>query len=526
MKRLLLRSYIWLLVLLMFFPSGGLAQETASEPRMFGQEELSQMLAPIALYPDSVMIQIFMAATYPRDVTLAAQWVKTYPNLKGQKLANALEKKSWDPSVKSLVNFPSVLSMMNEYREWTQNIGTAFNWQKDQVMATVQELRAKAQAEGNLYTTEEQIVDVRDDSIVIEPANPEIIYVPTYDPTVVYGSWWYPAYPPFYYRPPGYAVYAAAGLVTFGIGIACGAAWGYAWGDVHWPGYRVYVNPARNMAIYNNFYRHPLPPPGPRPFPGHPPAPGPHPNPVLGHPPGPGALPKPYPGHPPGPGAPPKPYPGNHHPAPGIPPVHGQPPGAPHQAGPAPGHPPGTAPNPRPISGNPAGPAPVKVPDHAPAAPGFQPSKPNPQQNPAAPPSGMNRPPAQPQQFDRSRQTPAGQDRQQGDRGRSGIPTSQKPPQTNQGGAINPGGSGASPGFGIPKSGGGPPPQMGSGSPSAPPSQSAPPQSSGGNTGRSRGNQPNQAAPPAQGGGGPAGSSGGPPPGAGPPAFGRGGPHP
>lgn len=552
MKRLLLQSHIWVLVLSMIFPSGVFAQETAQEPTRFGQEELDQMLAPIALYPDSLMIQILMAATYPLDITQAARWVKTYPNLKGQKLADALERKSWDPSVKSLVNFPAILAMMNENMTWTQNLGNAFTWQKDQVMATIQDLRAKAQAQGNLYTTGEQIVDERDGSIAIEPANPEIIYVPTYDPAVVYGPWWYPAYPPYYYRPPGYAVVAAAGLIAFGVGVACGAAWGYAWGDIHWPGYRVYVNPTRNVAIYNNFYRQPLPPPGPGPFPGPPPGPGPHPKPIPGHPPGPGAFPKPYPGGPP---------------APGLPPAPGQPPIAPPQINPAPGHPPGPAPHPKPISDNPPAPAPATKPGNPPVS-GFLPPQPNPQQNPA-PPSGMTRPPAQPQ-FDRSGQIPAGQDRrppapenqmfnkggmdgqqreqrppippqdrssnrgfddfnrsheqnrQPGDNGRSSIP-SQKPPQ------INPGSSVSNPGFGIPKTGGsgsGPPPQMGSGSAGAPPSQAAPPQSGGGSTGRSKGAPPTQPAPAQS--GGPTGSGGGPPPGpgAGPPPFSRGGPHP
>ncbi len=108
--------------------------------------------------------------------------------------------------MKSLVNFPSVLAMMNDKLEWTQNLGDAFLGQKDQVMATVQDLRAKAHAQGTLKTTSEQVVVVQENSIVIEPVSPQVIYVPAYNPTVVYGPWWYPAYPPYYYHPPGYAV--------------------------------------------------------------------------------------------------------------------------------------------------------------------------------------------------------------------------------------------------------------------------------------------------------------------------------
>lgn len=156
------------------------------------------MLAPIALYPDSLLIQVLMAATYPLEVVQAARWVSQNPNLKGEKLAAALNQKSWDPSVISLVNFPSVLAMMNDKLEWTQNIGDAFLGQKDQVMATIQNLRAKAQAQGTLKTTKEQVVVVQEKTIVVEPADPMVVYVPAYNPTVVYGAWWYPAYPPYY----------------------------------------------------------------------------------------------------------------------------------------------------------------------------------------------------------------------------------------------------------------------------------------------------------------------------------------
>ena len=175
------------------------AQGTGTSKPVFKQEELEQLLAPIALYPDDLVAQILMASTYPLEVVEAARWVKANPNLKGNQLTSALEKQNWDPSVKSLVNFPSVLTMMNDKLDWTQKLGDAFLAQQKDVMNTVQKLRAKAQASGNLKTTKEQTVVVQDQVIVIQPADPQVIYVPTYNPTVVYGAWPYPAYPPYYY---------------------------------------------------------------------------------------------------------------------------------------------------------------------------------------------------------------------------------------------------------------------------------------------------------------------------------------
>lgn len=252
MKKMLMRACLCLLVLLLIIPAGGFAQEAETAPPIFRQEELDQMLAPIALYPDSLLVQILMAATYPLEVVQAARWVSANPNLRADDMANVLDKKIWDPSVKSLVNFPSILTMMNDKLEWTQDIGDAFLGQKEQVMDTVQDLRAKAYNLGNLATTQEQVVVVEEDTIVIEPASPQIIYVPIYNPIVVYGPWWYPAYPPYYYHPPGYAV-ARAGVISFGVGLTAGVAWGYAWGNVNWDRNQVYVHPARVVTI-NNFY--------------------------------------------------------------------------------------------------------------------------------------------------------------------------------------------------------------------------------------------------------------------------------
>ena len=210
MNRSLNRPFIWLLVLLMIFPLPPPvpAQSTAAT---FKPEEIEQLVAPIALYPDSLVSQILMASTYPLEVVEADRWAKQNKNQKGDAFAAALEKQSWDPSVKSLVNFPQVLSMMSEKLEITQKLGDVFLAQQKDVLDAVQRLRAKAQKEGNLKTTKEQKVIVEEPTptqqttiIKIEPADPQVVYVPTYNPTVVYGAWPYPAYPPYPYYPPGY----------------------------------------------------------------------------------------------------------------------------------------------------------------------------------------------------------------------------------------------------------------------------------------------------------------------------------
>jgi hypothetical protein len=249
-----LRTVIWFLVLLMALPPWVFAQE-AGTTKPFSQEELDQVMAPIALYPDSLLAQILMASTYPLEVVQAARWVKANQNIKGDALTAALEKENWDPSVKSLVNFPQVLDMMSEKLDWTQKLGDAFLEQQKDVMDTVQKLRAKAEAQGNLKSNEEQkvVVEKETKTIIIEPANPQVVYVPTYNPTVVYGPWWYPAYPPYYYYPPGYV--AGAALFSFGVGIAVGAAWGYAWGRCNWGRGDVNVNINQNTNINRNIDR-------------------------------------------------------------------------------------------------------------------------------------------------------------------------------------------------------------------------------------------------------------------------------
>ena len=254
MKRTLIKSLALFLTFLLVAPQGVMAKSEGGD-KSFKQEELEQLVAPIALYPDSLVAQILMASTYPLEVVQAGKWAKKNKDLKGDALTKALEKENWDPSVKSLVNFPQVLDMMNDKLDWTQKLGDAFLAQQKEVMDTVQKLRAKAEAEGNLKTTKEQkvVVEKETQTIVIESASPEVVYVPTYNPTVVYGTWPYPAYPPYYYYPPGYA--AGAALFSFGVGVAVGAAWGYAWGNCNWRGGDVNVNVNRNTNFNNNIDR-------------------------------------------------------------------------------------------------------------------------------------------------------------------------------------------------------------------------------------------------------------------------------
>jgi hypothetical protein len=234
----------------MVAPPWALAQGSGDE-KIFKQEELDQMLAPVALYPDELLTQILMASTYPLEIVQAARWTAQNKNLKGDALTQALEKQDWDASVKSLVNFPDVLSKMNENLEWTQKLGDAFLAQQKEVMDTVQNLRKKAQEAGNLKPTEQQKVVVEKETIVIQSANPEVIYVPSYNPTVVYGAWWwplFPPFPPFFLPPPG-------AFIGFGMSFAAGAAWGYAWGRANWGGGDVDIDVNRNTNINNNIDR-------------------------------------------------------------------------------------------------------------------------------------------------------------------------------------------------------------------------------------------------------------------------------
>jgi hypothetical protein len=254
-RRVRWRAGIAILTLLLSGPEFALlaAAQDSSDPPPLTDEQIDQLVAPIALYPDSLLAQILMASTYPLEVVEAARWAKENPKVTGDALETAMQKQSWDASVKSLVAFPQVLDMMDAKLDWTQKLGDAFLAQQKGVMDAVQRLRQKAKAEGNLESNEQQKVVVEqapaagsDTTIVIQPADPQVVYVPTYNPTVVYGSWPYPAYPPYSYYPPGYA--AAASVVSFGVGMAVGAA---LWGNCNWGNGNVNYN----INNYNNFNR-------------------------------------------------------------------------------------------------------------------------------------------------------------------------------------------------------------------------------------------------------------------------------
>jgi hypothetical protein len=251
-KTFFIRAWASWLVLLLAIPPGLIAQQQAAGSPVFKQEELEQILAPIALHPDALVSQILMASTYPLEVVQADRWAKQNASLKGDALTKALEAKDWDPSVRSLVNFPQVLTMMSEKIDWTQKLGDAFLADQKKVLDTIQSLRAKAQSSGNLQTTKEQTVIVEEKIIKIESANPQVVYVPTYNPTVVYGAWPYPAYPPYSYYPPGYV---ASSMMWFGAGMAMGAAWGYAWGNTNWGGGNVDIDVDRNFNSNRNIDR-------------------------------------------------------------------------------------------------------------------------------------------------------------------------------------------------------------------------------------------------------------------------------
>ena len=187
---------------------------TQAQVATFKKEEIEQLVAPIALYPDALIAQILMAATYPLEVVQAARWSKANPKVKGKALEDAMQKQPWDASVKSLTAFPQVLEMMSEKLDFMQKLGDAFIAQQKDVLDTIQRLRARADQTGNLKSGKELTVSKAQESgqtvIKIEPADPQVLYVPTYDPTVVYGAWPYPAYPPYYYYPPGYGYAAGA----------------------------------------------------------------------------------------------------------------------------------------------------------------------------------------------------------------------------------------------------------------------------------------------------------------------------
>jgi hypothetical protein len=245
-KEMLSCALIVVLTLILFIPTVVFGQ--GESKKVFSSEELDQMVAPIALYPDSLLAQVLMASTYPIEIVQADRFAKKNKDIKGEKLLEAAKEEDWDPTVKSLLEFPEVLAMMSEQLDWTTKLGDAFLAQQKDIMDSVQRLRKKANESGNLKTTKEQTVVVEKETIIIQPSNPQVIYVPAYNPTVVYGTWAYPAYPPYPYYPPGYGMAAA----TFGFiaGVAIGSS-GCCWGGCNWGRGEVNIDINRE----NNFTR-------------------------------------------------------------------------------------------------------------------------------------------------------------------------------------------------------------------------------------------------------------------------------
>ncbi|MFW5927387.1 MAG: DUF3300 domain-containing protein, partial [Wenzhouxiangella sp.] len=183
------------------------APHALADDGYFSQAELDQMLAPVALYPDTVLTHVLIAATYPLEVVQAARWSRNNRHLKGESAVRAVEHMDWDPSVKALVAFPELLARMDRDLDWTQRLGDAFLMQEDQVADTVQYLRSDAYAHGKLRSNEHVRVVRETEYIYIEPARTRVVYVPYYDPRVVYSRWRSSSHPPVYWsRPSGFRI--------------------------------------------------------------------------------------------------------------------------------------------------------------------------------------------------------------------------------------------------------------------------------------------------------------------------------
>lgn len=249
-------------------PAAAPVASAAQSETTFKREELDQMMAPVALYPDSLLAQVMMATTYPGDVADAVKWAKAHPDAKGDEAVRRVANEPWDPSVQSLVAFPQVLDLLGKDPAWVQKMGDAFLAQPEAVMDSVQRLRKQAQAAGNLKSNEQQKVTTEPaapaavggtttavqpatQTIVIEPANPQVVYVPSYNSTTVYGGWAYPSYPPYYYPPSPYYYPGGAFVagLAWGTGIAITAS---LWGNCNWGNSDIDINVDRYNNINSN----------------------------------------------------------------------------------------------------------------------------------------------------------------------------------------------------------------------------------------------------------------------------------
>src|SRR5712664_3794200 len=237
--------------MLLSTPSPLPSQSSAQAPKI-PPDQLDSLVAPIALYPDPMLAQTLSASTYPLELIQLQQWLAKNPGLKDKALADTVAKQTWDPSIQAMAALPDVVKRLADDIQWTTDLGNAFLAQQSGVMDAVQRMRKKAQDTGNLKSTEQQKIETKvienKSVIVVEQANPQVIYVPSYDPYAVYGPPIYP-YPPIYYPPAGY--YAAGMAISFGVGLAMGAAWGGGWGwGCGWGG-----NNNININNNNNFVR-------------------------------------------------------------------------------------------------------------------------------------------------------------------------------------------------------------------------------------------------------------------------------
>ncbi|HKV76967.1 MAG TPA: DUF3300 domain-containing protein [Candidatus Sulfotelmatobacter sp.] len=236
----------------MLLPRSAQAASPPDQAAKIPPDQLDSLVAPIALYPDPMLAQTLAASTYPLELIQLQQWLAKNPGLKDKALADAVMKQPWDPSIQALAALPEVVKRLADDIQWTTDLGNAFLAQQSDVMDAVQRMRKKAQDTGNLKSTEQQKVETKviesKSIIVVEQANPQVVYVPSYDPVVVYGAPVYP-YPPIYYPPAGY--YAAGIAISFGVGMMMGAAWGGGWGwGCGWGG-----NNNININNNNNFNR-------------------------------------------------------------------------------------------------------------------------------------------------------------------------------------------------------------------------------------------------------------------------------
>ena len=227
------------------------ATAPAVQPAQANPQQLQQLVAPIALYPDELVAEVLAASTYPTEVVQANRWLQQNSTLKDQQLATEVDKQPWDASVKALTEFPSVLANMDKNLSWTSSLGDAYYNHPQEVMDAVQAMRKRAETAGTLKTTQQQKVTTQGQTIVIEPTNPQVVYVPTYDPWVVYGA------PLAVY--PGYVDFFVGPYVSFGFGYPIGFfpyPWGWGFWGCNWGGRFVVFNHARFFSHSHTFFDH------------------------------------------------------------------------------------------------------------------------------------------------------------------------------------------------------------------------------------------------------------------------------